>query len=112
MLRDTLIDADKNILYLNIINQRLNKLIETSELTKNKSLENAINSVKPPIFWKDKPMFIIQAKKWNKKKIENLLKKTYDLEIKIKTNPIINKNILIKKLLVDACVLANTSPVN
>ena len=112
LLRDTVIDSDKNILYLNIINQRLNKLFETSELTKNNSSENAIGSIKPPIFWKDKPVFMIQAKKWDKKKIESILKKTYNLEIEIKTNSLVNKNILIKKLLVDVCQLANTSLVN
>ena len=32
LLSDTIMDADKNILYLNMINQRMNKLIETSEL--------------------------------------------------------------------------------
>tara|TARA_B100001093_G_scaffold515401_1_gene591653 strand:+ start:97 stop:1098 length:1002 start_codon:yes stop_codon:yes gene_type:complete len=109
LLSDTIMDADKNILYLNMINQRMNKLIETSELAKNLSLENAVNSMKPPIFWKDKPMFMIQAKKWNKNKIKNVLKKTYDLEIKIKSDPIINKNILVKKLIIDVCELANTS---
>lgn len=112
LLSDTIMDADKNILYLSMINQRMNKLIETSELTKNISLENAVNTIKPPIFWKDKPMFMIQAKKWNKNKIKNVLKKTYNLEIKIKSNPIINKNILVKKLLIDVCELANTSIVN
>ena len=112
LLSNTVMDDDKNIFYLNIINQRMNKLIETSELAKNLSLENAVNTIKPPIFWKDKPMFIIQAKKWNKNKIKNVLKKIYDLEVKIKSNSIINKNILVKKLLVDVCELANTSIVN
>lgn len=112
LLSDTIMDADKNVLYLNTINQRMNKLIETSELAKNLSLEDAVNAIRPPIFWKDKPMFMIQAKKWNKNKIKNVLKKTYDLEIKIKSDPIVNKNILVKKLLVDVCELANTSIVN
>ena len=112
LLSNTVMDDDKNIFYLNIINQRMNKLIETSELVKNLSLENAVNTIKPPIFWKDKPMFMIQAKKWNKNKIKNVLKKIYDLEVKIKSNSIINKNILVKKLLVDVCELANTSIVN
>ena len=112
LLSNTVMDDDKNIFYLNIINQRMNKLIETSELAKNLSLENAVNTIKPPIFWKDKPMFIMQAKKWNINKIKNVLKKTYDLEIKIKSNSIINKNILVKKLLIDVCELANTSIVN
>ena len=112
LLSNTVMDDDKNIFYLNIINQRMNKLIETSELVKNLSLENAVNTIKPPIFWKDKPMFMMQAKKWNKNKIKNVLKKTYDLEIKIKSNSIINKNILVKKLLIAVCELANTTIVN
>ena len=57
-------------------------------------------------------MFLIQAKKWNKNKIKSILKKTYDLEIKIKSDPIINKDILVKKLLIDVCEMANTSTVN
>jgi DNA polymerase-3 subunit delta len=112
LLSNTIMDTDKNILYLSMINQRMNKLIETSELTKNISLENAVNTIRPPIFWKDKPMFMIQAKKWNKNKIINVLKKTYDLEIEIKSNPIVNKDILLKKLLVDVCELANSSIIN
>ena len=107
MLGNTIFDDEKNILYLSAINQRLNKLQETFELVKLTNLETAINTLKPPIFWKDKPSFIEQSKKWNSDKIKKILNKTYDLEIKIKSNPIINKNILIKKMLVDICELAN-----
>ena len=94
-------------MYLSIINQRLNKLADASNLTKGTSIEKAIDMMKPPIFWKDKPIFIMQAKKWNINKIKSILDKTYNLEIKIKSDPTINKNILMKKLLVDICVQAN-----
>jgi len=107
MLGNTIFDDEKNILYLSAINQRLNKLQETFELVKLTNLETAINTLKPPIFWKDKPSFIEQSKKWNSDKIKKVLNKTYDLEIKIKSSPTINKNILIKKMLVDICELAN-----
>ena len=40
-------------------------------------------------------------------KINNTLKKTFDLELKNKSNSILNKNILIKKLLIDICIVAN-----
>jgi DNA polymerase III delta subunit len=63
--------------------------------------------IKPPIFWKDKPHFIKQIKKWNLNKIKNILKKTYNLEIEIKSNASINKNVLLKKLIIDICMLAN-----
>jgi len=109
LLGDTVIDYEKNILYLSQINQRLNKLAEVSALSKTTNLENAVAMIKPPIFWKDKPNFIDQASKWSPNKIKRILNETYMLEIEIKSNATINKNILIKKLLVDICSLANAS---
>ena len=108
LLSETIIEPEKNILYLNLINQRLNKHVDVSKITKNENLEEAINKIKPPIFWKDKSTFLFQAKKWNSSKIKSILNKTYELEIKIKSNAVINKNILMRKLLVDICVLANS----
>ena len=37
------------------------------------------------------------------------MKATYEIEIKAKTNSMINNQILIKKLLIDLCELANAS---
>ena len=107
LLSDTIIETEKNVLYLNIINQRLNKLAEVIKISKNTNLENAISLIKPPVFWKDKPLFISQSKKWSSSKIKEILNKTYNLEIEIKSNSVLNKNILMKKLLIDICQLAN-----
>ena len=107
LLAETHMEYEKNNLYLNIINQRLDKLLYIQNLNKPK-IEDAINSLKPPIFWKDKPVITNQAKMWNKSKIEKILNKTFDVEKKIKTNNLIEKNILIKKLLIDICSLANS----
>jgi DNA polymerase III subunit delta len=104
LLNDTIIDEEKSIFYIASFNQRINKL---SEVSHSKNVEEIVSSMKPPIFWKDKPDFIIQAKKWDKEKIKKALRKTYELEVKIKTNSIINKTILVKKLVVDLCNLAN-----
>jgi DNA polymerase III subunit delta len=104
LLNETVINAEKSIYYLATVNQRINKL---SEVNDSKNIEETLNKMKPPIFWKDKPNFIIQAKRWDNKKIKKALRKTYELEIKIKTNSAINKIILIKKLMVDLCNLAN-----
>ena len=109
LLSETIIESEKNIFYLALINQRLNKLSETLKITNNDNFEAAMNELRPPIFWKDKPIFINQAKKWNINKIKNVLSKTYNLEIKIKSNTIINKNLLMKKLIVDICEMANAS---
>ena len=40
---------------------------------------------------------------------KKILNKTYNLELEIKSNSIVNKNILLKKLLIDICNLANAS---
>ncbi len=108
LLGDTSIETEKNVLYLNIINQRLNKLNQVSALAKDTNFETAINTIKPPIFWKDKPYFIEQSKKWNTSKITEALNKTYNFEIMIKSNSDINQKILMKKLLVELCGMANS----
>ena len=106
LLAQTVMDNEKNIFYLNIINQRLEKLLQINNLNKS-SIENAINSLKPPVFWKDKPNLTNQAKKWDKCKVQKMISLTLNLEKKIKSNNFIEKNILIKKLLVDICSSAN-----
>ncbi len=106
LLAQTGMDNEKNIFYLNIINLRLEKLLQINNYNK-LTIEEAINSLKPPVFWKDKPNLTNQAKKWDKFKIQKMINLTFNLEKKIKSNNLIEKNILIKKLLVDICSLAN-----
>lgn len=107
LLSDTILENEKNIYYINSINQRLFKILEIRDID-TKNIQQTIDNLKPPIFWKDKNNFMIQALKWNKKKIKKTLDKTYEIEKKIKSNSIINKNVLIKKLLVDICEMANS----
>ena len=39
--------------------------------SKNKDIERAIEEVKPPIFWKDKPIFKSQVKLWDRTDMKN-----------------------------------------
>tara|TARA_B100001063_G_C16743622_1_gene546226 strand:- start:228 stop:1217 length:990 start_codon:yes stop_codon:yes gene_type:complete len=103
----SVLEEQKNFYYINLINQRLHKLAEIIVLAKNNTLEMALDKIKPPIFWKEKANFLYQAKKWNLIKIKKILNKSYDLEIKVKSDPTIKKNVLIKKLIVDICEVAN-----
>jgi DNA polymerase III subunit delta len=107
LLSDTNIDPDKNIFYLSLMNQRLNMLLSATQISKKGSIENRVNNIKPPIFWKDKPNFITQTKKWNESKIKLFLSKTYNLELQLKSNSVINRQTLIKKIIVEACEMAN-----
>ena len=106
LLSITVIEPEKNMMYLNMINQRLNRLRDINEI-EGANLEMKIDRLKPPIFWKDKKNLLGQAKKWDRRKIENLIKKTYDIEIILKSNGSINKEFLMKKFIVDVCNLAN-----
>ena len=106
LLSDTIIENDLSIFYLNLFNQRLNKLNDIF-LSNNKNLEIAVESIKPPIFWKDKPIIKQQAKKWNLKKIKLALEKTFNFEINLKSNANLNKDLLIRKLILDVCNYAN-----
>jgi len=109
LLSSTVLEIEKNVFYISVINQRLNKLKEIFVNANKKNITEIIDNIKPPIFWKDKPNFILQANKWNEYKLNIALEKTYKTEIKLKSYTDINKNLLIKKLLVDVCDLANAS---
>ena len=108
MLSTSLIDLDKSIFYLTTLNQRLIKLKELTEKDKN-GLESAVNEIKPPIFWKEKPFVLNQAKLWNARKINKALDKIYHTEIRFKTNSNANKSVIFKNLIVDICNLANAA---
>ena len=108
LLSDTVIEPEKNIFYLNSLNQRLSRLNEINNIDEKISIDTKISSLKPPIFWKDKANFTLQSKKWSRNKIKKVQKKTFEFEIQLKTNSMIDKNILIKKLIVDVCNLANS----
>ena len=107
LLSETNFEESKILFYLNIINVRLNKIYEVVT-NKNKKLEDCINSLRPPIFWKDKPNFLKQTKIWSTVKLREMMKRTYKLEMQLKSNTIIEKKILIKKLLIDICNMANS----
>lgn len=109
LLNNNYLQDEQNSLYVALLNQRFLKLKEIIKISKEVSLSEAIQKVKPPIFWKDKPVILEQLNKWNLDKINQALQMIYDLELNIKSKISINKNILIKKIMVDICDLANVA---
>ena len=108
LLNSAIIENDKIFFYISSLNLRLIKLKEI-KLKNLKNIEKSINTLKPPIFWKDKPNFLNQLKIWSTKKINIALDEIYGAELIAKSNLNINKDTLIKKLMVDLCILANAS---
>ena len=88
--------------YLSILSNRIEKLINVyHEFEKEKNLEMAINKVKPPIFWKEKPSFQKQFEKWNGKKLQEAKKILFNTELQIKKNVNSNNSLLIKSLIIN-----------
>ena len=90
--------------YLYQMNIRINKLLEVKSI--NISMRNeelALESLKPKVFWKDKPIYIEQLKKWDEEKLGRALTRISELEILMKKNSVIRKDVLIKNLLISLC---------
>jgi DNA polymerase-3 subunit delta len=90
--------------YLYQMNIRINKLLEVKSInTSMRNEELALESLKPKVFWKDKPIYIEQLKKWDEEKLGRALTRISELEILMKKNSVIRKDVLIKNLLISLC---------
>ena len=69
-----------------------------------KSIDKAISSHKPPIFWKDKDMIKNQLGFWTEKKIKDLIVRICELELLIKKNSMNSINILLNFILQETSV--------
>lgn len=108
LLSSTYVDTDKLSLYLMLLNQRLAKIGDVIS-EGNANIDSKIESLKPPIFWKDKTTFKKQTKFWSKNKIARAFKEIYKVEIEVKSKSILEKKIILKKLIIDICNLANAA---
>ena len=86
---------EDNIIIIRTLLAKLKRLVKIYELIDEKNnIELAISACKPPIFWKDKPLVTQQIKAWKKDHLENLIYKTNEIELLIKKNSSLAKNIL------------------
>ena len=86
---------EDNIIIVRTLLAKLKRLVKIHELVDEKNnIEQAISACKPPIFWKDKPLVTQQIRSWNKNLLKNLIYKTNEIELLIKKNSTMAKNIL------------------
>ena len=86
---------EDNIIIIRTLLTKLKRLLKIYELVDEKNnIEQAISSCKPPVFWKDKPLVTQQIRSWKKDNLKNLIYKTNEIELLIKKNSSIAKNIL------------------
>ena len=87
-------DEDNMIIIKTLLN-KLKRLLKIHDLIDEKSnIDQAVSSFKPPIFWKDKPIVTQQLKSWGKKELKDLIFESNSVELLIKKNTAIAKNIL------------------
>ena len=95
ILNENNFSDEDNIIIIRTLLAKLKKLVKIYELIdEKKNIDQAITLIKPPIFWKDKPLVIKQIGSWGKKELENLIFETNQIEFLIKKNSGIAKNIL------------------
>jgi len=95
---------EDNFYYINKINDRTKKLIEIININMNTNdIELAMESLKPKIFWKDKPAYLHQLKKWSLEELLKVLEVVSKTEILMKKNSNINNDVLVKSLLIGIC---------
>ena len=82
-------------------------LIEQNK--KDKNIDYALENLKPKIFWKDKPVILRQAKKWDYTKLKKVKKIILDTEVSMKTKMNNYNSVVLKNLLIKIFSIANTT---
>ena len=95
---------DETFFYLNMINFRLIRLMEIHKVNEDyKDFNVAITKIRPPIFWKDKPMYLELLKRWHKQSILEALKYLGHTEETIKKNSSLNSLTIVKNSILNIC---------
>ena len=86
------------------------KIIENIlyQISNGNNIEYAMNSLQPPIFFKDKPHISFQTTLWTIKKISLVKKRLIDSEIKCKSY-IVNDKLFIAQLILSISIIAKNS---
>ena len=95
ILNENNFSDEDNIIIIRTLLSRLKRLIKIYELVDGKNtVEQVISSFKPPIFWKDKPLITQQINSWQKNELWDLIYESNKIELLIKKNSSLAKNIL------------------
>ena len=85
ILNDNNYSAEDCIIILRTFLSKAKKILKLSiKLEQNHDINKTINEAKPPIFWKDKEIVKVQLQKWKPQRIEKLISKINDIELRVK----------------------------
>ena len=126
-IRDNALNGDKKVInkllseidlqkediffYLNNLNYRITKLLNIIKISegKNNKYEQVMDNLKPPIFWKDKPIMLQQLKKWNLERLIKLELIIGETEVLMKKNSYLQNDIVIKDLIINVTNRASST---
>ncbi len=102
LLSEIDLQNEDSFFYLNSLNYRVAKLKDIIKISKgnNVKYEDAIENVRPPIFWKDKPIVINQLKKWSLESLTQSAIKISETEMLMKKNSFLRYDVIIKDLII------------
>jgi len=79
---------------LRILSNKIYRLLNIKKEEKNyNNIDSLLNSTKPPIFWKEKPIVKKQLAVWKLTELNNIIEEINNIEILCKKNPQISKMI-------------------
>ena len=95
ILNENIPSSEDNILILRTFVSKLKRLRKLKlTLDNNNTIDQAINSFRPPIFWKDKNIIKQQIKMWELNDIETFIIDLNNTESLIKKNPQVSNQII------------------
>ena len=72
------------------------------------NISETINNMKPPIFFKDRPLITFQCQLWSLRKVDLIFKRLIEIELKFKSNFYPNK-ILLSQFILSTALMAKKS---
>ena len=88
ILSELFLNTVDQIFFLRILSNKIHRLLNMKKIQQDyKSLDNLLNTAKPPIFWKEKPLIKKQMTIWNFNDLKKIVIEINSVEILCKKNP-------------------------
>ena len=96
MISELYVNTINQVLLLRILSNKIHRLLKIQEQEKKtNNLDALINSSKPPIFWKEKPVVKKQLTIWKSNELNKLIFQINNTEVMCKKNPNISNSIFL-----------------
>jgi DNA polymerase-3 subunit delta len=94
ILSELYMGSINHVLFLRVLSSKVNRLLKIKEQGyESNNIDTLLNSTKPPVFWKEKPMVKRQLLIWELRDLYKMISKINDTELLCKKNPQISNNI-------------------